>query len=63
MGRYANDRAADEALDRWPAPVLAHAIDRGLIDGWPWEVTRNGRRLGWQRLWQAAEVRDSGGRL
>lgn len=33
------------AIDRWPAPKVAEALDKGLIDGWPWQLTDKGRRV------------------
>ncbi len=61
MSRYTKDRENCVALDLWPAPMLARAIDRGLIDGFPWEVTRAGHRLkSWDRLEAEALRRDNG---
>jgi hypothetical protein len=51
MSRYARDRENDKAFSQWPAGMLARAIDRGLIEQWPFEVTRRGHRLStWDKL-------------
>lgn len=55
MSRHRTDRENDLAIDNWPSSMVARAIDKGLIDGWPWEVTRRGHRLGSrQKLLMAA---------
>jgi len=38
MSRYSRDRDNAEAVDQWSAPLIAHAIDYGLLSQWPWEI-------------------------
>lgn len=35
--------AAMDQIDRWPPAKIAEVLEWGLIDGWPWELTRAGR--------------------
>jgi hypothetical protein len=38
-------------IEGWLAPTIALAIDRGLLDQWPFELTRSGRRFrSWEML-------------
>jgi hypothetical protein len=32
-------------IDRWPPAKVAEALDKGLIDGWPWTLTARGRAV------------------
>jgi hypothetical protein len=43
-------REQAEQIDRWGAAAIAISIDRGLIDHWPFEITKHGRwvlKRGW----------------
>lgn len=36
-------RARAEQIEKWGASAIAISIDRGVIDHWPFEVTKHGR--------------------
>ena len=51
MSRWSRERDTADKIRRWPACQIAVAIDEGLIEQWPFELTRLGRRFkGWHLL-------------
>lgn len=43
-GRAPKPANEHEALNRWSPAVMAWAMERGYVSGWPFELTRRGRR-------------------
>ena len=45
MSRWSRARDLHNVMDTWLAPTIAIAIDQGLVEQWPFELTRSGRRF------------------